>query len=307
MKLVDLVVRTSLAGSRRWGLASAACLTAALATAWLAGPEDADLHALQSEVAQLQARAAPAASAPAAAALDEPVPDWPLPGEAGAVWPWLQQRLQAHGLQLLSLRPQAVGSVKGMPEQLVGLRLHGRWNDWLAVQQAMDVHVPWWLTGSWQVLRADPHSGEVRIELQARIGWLPQGLKTHPTRARVWPSWTTEAVRPLAGEALFAAPSSPSAAVAAATPAQAGVGSRPRDPRDPRQWPVGALRLQGTWHQAGVGHAVLGAGSDLVTVVSGQRLGAEGHRVVRVGDAQVELVSGPAAGPPLRLVLGDKP
>lgn len=306
MRRLDRWLRIAAERWRLWVMACATALVAGLCTAWLAGPEEASLQALQTEVAQLQARAAPVANPQPAATLDH-LPDWPTPGDAAAAWSWLPQRLQAHGLQLLSLQPQAPTVARGLPEQPVVLRLQGRWSDWLALEQALNAHAPWWLTVAWQVLRADPATGEVRIELQARLGWLPPALQQDPPPARAWPAWQAQPVRSEADAGLFASPSTAVLAAATASAAADGASAAMPRSRDPRQWPVSAWRLQGVWQQAGVAHAVLAAGSELLIVVPGQRIGRDGHRVGRVSDVQVELVGGRVAVPPLHLVPGEQP
>ena len=58
--------------------------------------------------------------------------------EADGVWPWLQARMQSQGLQVQSLRPQAVTTTDGLPQQAVSLQLQGRWHDWRALEAALN-------------------------------------------------------------------------------------------------------------------------------------------------------------------------
>jgi len=256
----------------------------------LLGPERAELEALETEVAQLQDRLS---AAPVPRPLQDAVQgsgasersawlDGPTQEQGAAVWPWLQQRLQDQGLQVIALRPQGL-SAEGLPEQTVQLQLQGRWRDWLALSQAMAVHAPWWVVDQWQVTPVGV--GDVRIELQARVGWLPL-LLLDPKRA-VWagPQWpvAARAGEPPATDALLFG--LPEVAAAAQLP------STPVLPQDPRHWPVRALRLQGVWQEAGQWHALLGAGLAQATVRVGQRVGQEGLRVRRVDMAGVALAA----------------
>lgn len=289
---------------QQWVLAAA--LLGLLGSAWLAGPDAQALQGLESEVTRWQATLS---SAPSPSPAQAPSPQiagapWPEADELATLWPWLQQRLQAQGLQLLSLQPQAMATVDGLPEQTVLLRLQGAWSDWRALEQALDAQAPWWVVNQWQMLPAGVSPTDVRIELQARWGlWPPQG----PGRAeapRTWPVWAVTAERSDQGAPVFGTPSGEAGlavAKAGAPPtAAAGLGG-------PGPWPVGEMRLLGIWRQAGQAHAVLAAGQTPVVARAGQRVGAEGYRVLRVDDAQVELVPPGTAGPSLRLSLGEKP
>lgn len=265
--------------------------------AWLLWPLDSiALEALRLEVAQLQMQAQAQAQAPqiSAARQQGPVPEGPVLAESARAWPWLQQRLRAHGLQVQLLRPQAVTGSRPLPEQAVAVRLQGRWRDWLAFEAALHRHAPWWVIDQWQVVPAGLPSDEVRIELQARLGFRPPAWQDQATD-RVWPEWPVLAGgQP--GDDLFAqAPTPTASAVAGETPMPLST--------DPRAWPVHALRLLGVWQQAGTAHAVLGEGLNQVVVRQGQRIGREAYRVRRIGDDQVELAAADPAGQVLRLTL----
>jgi len=272
-------------------------LLGAAGVVWVFGPASAEVDALEMEVAQWQSRSlsSPRPASPVQLATppteEDPGPAWPDPAQASALWPWLQQRLQAQGLQVLALRPQAFNNtVPALPEQAVVLQLQGRWPDWRAWTQDMAQHAPWWQVDQWQVVPLQ--AGQVRIELQARVGLWPAGLAAPERSGWSAPAWAAARAVPTRRETLWDAPDaervdSPSAASAPASP-------------DPRAWPVRALRLQGVWQQADQWHAVLGDGLAQTTVRAGQRIGQEGFRVRRIGENGVELVSGQGE-PTLRL------
>ncbi|MFM7025990.1 MAG: hypothetical protein ACKOWC_08045 [Limnohabitans sp.] len=278
---------------RQWLLLLLPGLLGLAATFWLFAPETQMLQALDEEVTQLQARLqqapepAPApAPAPARAytAQDaQPMPDMPGLNEAASLWPWLQQRLQAQGLQVLALKPQAIANPGGLPEQAVQLRLQGRWRDWQAFEQSMHRLVPWWVIDQWQMTGAVTGPAQVRIELQARLGLLPAALQRHRTLPQGWPVWDIDTDLVKAVAPLFDAPT----AVPVAQAAQ-GI-ARGTLPEDPRRWPVRALHLLGVWQQDGVIHAVLGQGQSTVVVKPGQRVGQEGYRVRTVTQTGVQL------------------
>ena len=274
---------------------------AACAGVWWWGAQSLEAwDALEAEVAQLTAmsgsqhatRSAVAAPVPAGSVL----PDWPTPDEAASVWPWLQQRLQEQGLQVLAIQPLPFdrgNAARALPEQAVLWRLQGRWRDWLAWGRALEVHAPWWVFDHWTVLPAGT-SGEVRIELQARLGL--QGQRA--AAARIWPTWPLpQAPAQGVGAQLFDPPG-PQVESGPVAPVAHG---------QPQQWPARELRLLGIWQQAGVHHAVLGAGPDWLVVSPGQRVGREHYRVLRVSASGLDLGAASAADPPLHLGFQGEP
>jgi hypothetical protein len=295
---------------RQLGVPLVACL-AGFVGAWLLWPLDTQaLDALQLEVAQLKIQAETQMQAPLPRRQGEE--DWPTNGdgprllqaadppdlaEGSTVWPWLQQRLRAQGLQVQLLRPQAVNGARTLPEQGVAVRLQGRWHDWLAVESALHRHAPWWVIDQWQVVPVGPQPGDVRIDLQLRLGFRPPALPAQGPTPRVWPEWPVLADRePMPGIDLFAQVQAPLANTVAGQPA-------PPQPADPRGSPVHAWRLLGVWQQAGTVHAVLGDGEHPIVVQQGQRLGRGAYRVRSIGDGQVELAGAGPAGQVLRLTL----
>ena len=204
-----------------------------------------------------------------------------------ALWPWLQQGAQVHGLQVLALRPQKPDKVgvaaHALPEQTLLLHVQGRWPAWQAWSQTWPAQAPWLLPTQWQVVPAGAgaNEGEVRIELQARVGLWPSTLQDPHGPAWSALPWPLEQAAPDAGAGPFGGHADRGAAVVA--PVLSSLSS------DPGQWPVQAIRLQGVWQQAGQWHAVLGAGLSQTTVRAGQQVGQERYRVHKVGMEGVEL------------------
>ncbi|MFM8865895.1 MAG: hypothetical protein ACKOFG_13530 [Limnohabitans sp.] len=238
--------------------------------------------------------------------------DGPRAHDATALWTWLQQGAQAHGLQVLALSAQPVQEVAGLPEQVLRWRLRGPWQSWLDLAQALDVQAPWWLQQQWQVVPDGQLPGWVRIDLQGRVGLQPQGGAAPAAGPRMWPAWRPASASMAAATPVFALPAL--AGLAATDPAPvpassaASAESGPLPP-DPRHWPVRELQLLGLWWQAGMAHAVLGRGLAQVTVSTGQRIGREAYRVRRIGPAGVELQApGVAAqAPVLQLTWSGQP
>ena len=282
---------------------------------WL--DETVALAQLQDEVQALQARHVPAQPVVHAQPVqpphgnDEPI-DTPGAAQALQVWSWLQQGLQAHDLQLQSLRPGVLEQPAGLPSQTLALELQGRWSDWQAFEHRLGTLAPWWTSEQWQVVplgdagdtddkpRGGQNVGVVKVQWHVRIGWRPGANRPLPggsaagraDSADSLPAWL---------------PATTSTTVSAAA---APVQTEPAAPHgmeladaDPRRWPVRDLQLKGIWQQQGLAHAVLGRGLQQVVVVPGQRVGREDLRVLRVAETEVILLPADAAGPPLHLSL----
>ena len=294
-------------GRRQWPVLLLAAVLGAGLTVELFAPDTRELEALEADVAQLQARLQPLPEVTSGKALHDTqaLPDLPELNEAVMVWPWMQQRLQAQGLQVQALQPQSMVTVQRLPEQAVRLRLSGRWRDWLTFEQAIDTHAPWWVIDQWQVVPAGTQSGDVRIELQARLGLRPLALQPERVGPRVWPVWPVAADVADAGLTLFGLPTvQPMAPAIQAMASQTLAGLS----ADLRQGSVHAVRLLGIWRQAGAAYAVLGHGLDHVAVRAGQQVGSEGYRVIAVRDSEVVLQAPGADGAVLHLgIQGGKP
>lgn len=285
---------------RQGGLLLASAVLGFMAVMAWGAADLPSMQALDEEVMQLQARLQKPAvnlTGPTAQLSDDIGPDEPGLAQSDVVWPWLQQRLQAHGFVVVALRPQAVASGKSLPEQTVTMRLQGRWQDWLAFEQALHAHAPWWVLEQWQIVPSGQQPGEVRIELQARLGFQPTH-RAETAGQRAWPDWQVSGTRRQEKTAHLFAP-----AAWPEPPALAASGTPVALPSDPAQWPLQDLRFLGTWSQEGVVHAVLGAGADKVVVKPGQRIGREGYRVRQIGDDRLELGASGTGGVVLRRML----
>lgn len=272
-----------------------------------------DIETLAQLRQQAQALAAPPAQGvggQAAVALAAPTESpailaLPEIGHAERVWPWLQQRLQAHGLQVLSLRPGAPETQAAWPTQALALEVQGRWPDWQDFERQLHRHAPWWTVSQWQLAPLGQTSGMVRVQWQVRLAWRPAAAGgTAPD----WPQWTA-GERAQDAVPVFAV-ASPLAPTLQALPLPAAVPGTHSEPvatalsdlsPDPMQWPVQTLRLYGTWRQAGSTHAVLGQGPFQVVLTLGQRVGREGHRLVRIGEDGVVLQPADASQSPFHL------
>lgn len=226
---------------------------------------------------------------------------WPGPSDSAVVWTGLQQRLQAWGLQVHSLRAQSQDSGGELPEQTVQLRVQGRWTDWQAFEQAMAEHAPWWLPQHTLVAATGRGPDEVQVQLQARVGWRPQGAG----QALPWVWGSNWPARPVAASALPLFGPIPEAAPGAAPEGRLALPSS--DPQGRADPPLARWRLLGVWQQDGQHHAVLGHGAMRLNVREGQRVGREAYRVRHVGAQAVELVPASPGEPVLHLHLKEKP
>jgi len=240
---------------------------------WLTASDADELERLEQEVAALaqQQVSGLAGGKPLRHLPDGFRPqDWPLQADSVALWTALQDSLEACGLEVQALRPQASGHSDGLPEQTVSLRLKGRWASWRTCEQALAEQAPWWLVQQMQVLPSGQRPDEVAIELQARIGWRPE----HWTSERPWQWEFLPAVQPASGAVLPLFDSGQSVAATAAS-GQSAVES--------------TMQLLGVWQQDGQYHALLDLGAGQVYATVGQRLGRAAYRVRHVGPDSVEL------------------
>lgn len=295
------------------GLACAA-LSAGLATVWW--QEDIEsLARVRQEVAALQAVPPASAAAAVSAAPLQPSPLSPAEAVGTVVpqetqrWSWLLQGLQAHGLRVLAFRPGPIERVEGRREQTLVLEVQGPWGDWRAFEQRLHHEAAGWTVRQWQVVPTGD-AGEVRMQWHWRWAW-PEASPQPPAGGQAWAPWRPT---PPTGEPTLFAPSG-DLGLAASRARSAAPQEPPSDPLarpalgpDPLTWPVQALRLHGVWFQDGVPHAVLGQGLNLTRVVPGQRVGDEGHRVLRVGPDVVVLQPAQPGAAPLHLLMkGERP
>lgn len=215
-------------------------------------------------------------SATSAGQAATPLPSAPEVRERDAAWFWLQQRLQAHGLRLLALRPEPWQSGAVLAQQAAHLRLQGNWVDWQAFGRALAAHAPWLAWEQWQVQAADG-PGQVQIDVRLRLWLRPEGGPAMAEHS--WPSWPVPTATTTAAP-LFAQAD----AVASAQPTPA-----PTEASAPSAW-----RLWGVWTQAGQSRVVLGRGADWTVLAPGQSLGPQGLRLERIGAQGVHL-SAPGA------------
>lgn len=271
--------------------------------AWLGlWPWQAEMGALEhlrEEVTQLEGKLEQTAVSAVTAQRPPVYPDGagrPQASDSQAVWSWLQQRLQAHGLRIQGLRPGPLEQGAGLPEQGVVLEVLGSWADWLAFEQALDRHAPWWTLTQWQ-MAPGPMPGQVRVRWDARWAWRPHAsVDGSAVSLPVWrPAEPLHAAAPV-----FEAPGHASGTASAVRPAasEAGETTGAADPT----W-----RLLGIWHQQGVPHAVLERGQEQFVMSPGQRHERHGHRLLRVGPAEAVLQPPQADAAPLRLVLKGGP
>lgn len=268
-----------------------ACLMGGV-TVWLWwAPEGAAVQALETEIGQMHSRLRQmqASTTDPSAVHTLTPPQWPMPPDQTAASTWLQQGAQTHGLKVQAMHAQPVALAAELPEQSLRWRLQGRWSDWLALEAVLDVQAPWWVVDQWQVSPDEVSAGEVRIELQGRLGLLAAALVAHSVQPADWPAWSHDRSPVALGAELFALP--PQAMEVLAP--QASTPAKTMDPvslsADPRLWPISELQLLGMWWQEGTAHAVLGRGLMQVTVVQGQRVGREAYQVRRITPAGVEL------------------
>lgn len=245
---------------------------------------------------------------------------WPVFGTQAAVWPQLERVFVQHGLRLLSLRPEPLGPAGAWPSQAVAIRLQARFDDWVAVWQALNARGPVW---SIERLRITPQEGGVAIDAVLRLWLSPSqggilsgadqpaivGWFSNPEpstlRSRVvspvfvpWPVLATSISAPPVLAAVLGtqkAGSDPAlAALERPLKGFANASDRvgmfaPIFSPDPVSWPLEQVRLAGVWQQAHDKQFILQAGPHWVRAHVGQAIGTAGHVVESIHDQEVHL------------------
>lgn len=251
---------------RLHGVAGLLGLVLGLLGVGLAGMDEwVALWSLSATLTQLRAQIDSAAPTPTPESL--PVasgPTAPSVAEREAAWLWLQQGLQAQGLRVQWLRPDALQSLGVLPSQQADLRVLGAWGDWLVWSQQWAAHAPWWRWLVWHVQPAGA-PGQVQVDMRLQLWLQPEAAQ--PPQARVWP---TGSVVRHAASPLFA-----TAEEQALPPPQL---AQPMASEADTAW-----RLWGVWTQAGQSHAVLGHGPQWTLLSPGQTWGPQHLRLDGLG------------------------
>ena len=238
---------------------------------------------------------------------------WPVQGTQALVWPQLERLMVQHGLRLLSLRPEPPSLVGDWPSQAVALRLQGRFDDWVAVWEALNVRGPTW---GLERLRITPQEGEVVIDAMLRL-WLSPTASASPKPGQAnalaqrmtgsaqlaqrtgvgAPVFVATPSRPITSSVVVAdlpeqepAPVAKAVAPSASAPAHrtASLPVATLSP-DPAHWPLEQVRVGGVWQQAQGAQLILMAGPHWVSARVGQRIGQQGHVVDSIHAEEVHL------------------
>lgn len=249
---------------------------------------------------------------------------WPVQGTQAVVWPQLERWMAHHGLRLMSLRPEAPGSVGAWPSQAVALRLQGRFEDWVSAWAALNARGPMW---GLERLRITPQEGGVAIDAVLRLWLSPEPTVMSKSvdaysPTELLPVPVLFAPRHGAGSPVFVGMVSPSTALSGVPvglknvdplpPAAVTVSARPAEilasplpmptlSPDPADWPLEQVRLVGVWRQGQGIQPILMAGSHWAMARLGQRVGPQGHVVSSIHAEEVHLRA--AQGPVWVIVL----
>lgn len=202
----------------------------------------------------------------------------PAQRDAARLWLALQQGLVQRGLQVQSLRPQALLPGRGLSSQAVALRLQGRFVEGVQVWASLADSGPVWTLDRLNVTPG-PQPGQLQWDGVWRV-W----LRPDAPSAQAWPAlWLPGGRSALADVDPFVA--------ATALALQPGASEPWADDfsANPGHWPLARIRLLGVWQQGPLRQAVLGAGPHWVVLGPGAHLAQEGYRIQTVGADAVEL------------------
>lgn len=245
------------------------------------------LHKVQSQrAARTTGPTRLTASSQAASDASTLVDRLPAQRDAAGLWLALQQGLAQRGLQVQSLRPQALWSGRGLSSQAVALRLQGRFAEGVQVWATlMDSGPVWTLDRLTVTPGAQP--GQLQWDGVWRV-W----LRPDAPSAQAWPAlWSPLTRSALTGVDPFVAAPDLALQPGASEPLPGDFSA------DPRDWPLARIRLLGIWQQGPQMRAVLGVGPHWVVLGPGGHLAQEGYRIQTVGPDGVELQARHGGGP----------
>lgn len=242
---------------------------------------------------------------------------WPDSERQALIWLHFSRLLAQHGVHLQALRPVPDVVSAPLASQAVAVRLHAKFDDWVAVWRSLNAQGPVW---SVDRLRITPQGEGLNIEAVLRV-WFggdraqsalsehAQGLPSLSPVVRVqsavfWQEPRVRAQVPIeqsdfgSGEASIgrSGATGQTSAVEILAPdpltavdaVDALAGSESLS-ADPAQWPLERIRLLGVWRHAQEARAILSAGPHWVQARVGQRVGSMGHRLDSIHAHEVHL------------------
>lgn len=209
---------------------------------------------------------------------------WPTTRQVQGMFAAVYRQALEHGLQVEWFKPEAVRQAHGLSVQPLGLRLRGpfaqvvAWSEGLFQSEVLWVPEKWLMTAhaSDQVLLdAELHLYLRSTEAEADdsdVGTAapfasPFGIAALQTEPRT---------QPFAQPQVSAEPRAEPEVLGDHVPAL-------------QRWPLQSLRMVGSFITAGTPHALVQTPVGLFRVGVGQRLGAEGGRVVRLDEQQLHV------------------
>ena len=198
---------------------------------------------------------------------------WPNAHESEAVVWAVFEQAQRQALQVDIFQPEPLLTVQGRTTRSVQVRLQGRFGQVLAWSDGLFQQAALWVPEQWR-LKAGT-DGQVQLEAVLRLQ-----IRSDPGAAAQVPPQVSPS-GPIAGPVRdpFQAPSALQAQPQAVDP-QAHPLFR---------WPLQQLKLVGVFSHQHQWHAVVQTPAGIYAVTQGDRLGAEGGRVLAVKDTALEV------------------
>ena len=213
---------------------------------------------------------------------------WPSTRQSEAVVWALFEHAQQQSLQMDSFQPEPYQTMQGRTTRSVQVRLQGRWPQVLAWSQAVFQQVALWVPERWQLKAGQ--EGQVLLEAVLRLHLRPEpeaaGLKPAQAEAETSTQFSVESFRALPAVPMTGRVRDPFQ-VPPALQIQLKVGDPEVHPL--LRWPLEQLKLVGVFSHQHQWHGVVLTPAGLYAVTQGDRLGAEGGRVLAVQATALEV------------------
>jgi len=213
---------------------------------------------------------------------------WPSTRQSEAVVWALFEHAQQQSLQMDSFQPEPLQTVQGRASRSVQVRLQGRWAQVLAWSQAVFQQAALWVPERWHLKAGQ--EGQVLLEAVLRLHLRPDpdtaGLTPEQAEAETSTQFSVKSFPALPAGSVSGPVRDP---FQVPTALQTQLKADDLEVHPLFRWPLEQLKLVGVFSHQHQWHGVVLTPAGLFAVTQGDRLGAEGGRVLAVQATALEV------------------